>query len=68
MKNSDAIQALINKTCDSILDEWTAGAAAQGVDTDEHIAGRLDEMELTEPEMVQAISARYLQRVMGVAV
>jgi hypothetical protein len=65
MKNE--LAALINKTTDKILDEWTAIAKIDGTDVDTFIADKLDEMEDTDPMACSALGQRHLQRMMGVA-
>lgn len=67
--NTNELTALINQTTDSILDEWAAEAAQVGVNADDYIGDKLDEMNLdeTNDEASIAIGKRFVQRLMGVA-
>lgn len=69
MENTTALQTIINKTTDDILDSWTRAAALAGVDSDEYINLKLDAMAENEADWsaVVALSGRYAQRVRGVA-
>jgi len=67
MDTTTALTALINSTTDRVLNEWIAEAKAKGQDADDYISNQLDNMEATEPEVVAAVSQRYLERVMGTA-
>ena len=60
------LTALIDKTADDILDEWTAEAVTAGIDADSYIGDKLDELEDTEPAVCMSVSRRHLMRVMGV--
>jgi len=60
--NTKAVEVLIEVTSTAILDEWTTEAITAGVNADSYIGDKLDELELTEPEVSVAVGATYLKR------
>jgi hypothetical protein len=59
------LTALIDQTTDTILDTWTRSAALAGIDAEEFISLKLDEMAVTDWDACKALSARHLRRILA---
>jgi len=59
---TNGLEALIEATSISILDEWTAEAQAIGSDVADYIGDQLEAMEETEPEVCTIVGRIWLGR------
>lgn len=60
--NTNDLTQMITEATDKVLDEWTAEAAAKGIDPTDYYEAQVESLD---SETAKVVSARYLQRVLG---